>query len=362
MSKPKVVLGMSGGVDSSVAAILLKNQGYEVIGLMMHLWVDESFENALENQIRAEEDAKKVADILGIEFHIVNFEKEFKEEVVNPFLSEYAKGATPNPCVYCNKKIKFGRFYDKALELGADFVSTGHYAKIVEDENGNKCIGFANNRAKDQSYVLYHLNQDKINHLLLPLSEYTKEEIRNLAKTHNLPVFNKKESQEICFIPDDDYKKFLQKYGKIKNKKGNVVNTRGEKIGEHKGIANYTIGQRKGLGIAASTPLYVVDINSVRNEIVLGNRKESMFKGIIVKELFLKNKKEFAKGLEIMIKIRYNAKPTKAYINNLNKNNESKIIFETPQMAPAPGQFAVFYKDDCCIGGGIIVKGINNIN
>lgn len=361
-NKPKVVLGMSGGVDSSVAAVLLKEQGYEVIGLMMHLWVDKSSENALENQISSENDAKKVADILGIEFHIVDFEKEFKEDVVNSFLSEYEKGVTPNPCVYCNKKIKFGRFYDKALELGADFISTGHYAKIVKDENGNKCIGFADNRAKDQSYVLYHLNQEKINHLLLPLSDYTKEEIRNLAKKHNLPVFNKKESQEICFIPDDDYKKFLLKYGTVKNKKGNVVSTSGEKIGEHNGIANYTIGQRKGLGIAAPTPLYVVEINTARNEIVLGTRIESMCKGIVVKDIFLKNKKELENGLEIMMKIRYNAKPTKAYINHVNKNNEGEFIFETPQMSPAPGQFAVFYKDDCCIGGGVILKGINNNN
>ena len=362
ISKPKVVLGMSGGVDSSVAALLLKNKGYEVVGLMMHLWVDESSENALENQIKSEKDAKKVADILGIEFHIVNFEKEFKEDVVKKFLSEYEKGVTPNPCVYCNKKIKFGCFYDKALELGADFISTGHYAKITKNIDGNKCIGFADNRAKDQSYVLYHLDQDKINHLILPLSDYTKEEIRSLAKKHKLPVFDKKESQEICFIPDDDYKKFLKKYGKTKSKKGNVVNTSGEKIGEHNGIVNYTIGQRKGLGIASATPLYVVEINALRNEIVLGTREESNCKGIVVDEVVFTNKQDFEDGSDIMIKIRYNAKPTKAYIRHMNKKNEVKIIFETPQMSPAPGQFAVFYKDNCCIGGGIIAKGINNNN
>jgi tRNA-specific 2-thiouridylase len=361
INKPKVVVGMSGGVDSSVAAALLKEQGYEVIGLMMHLWMDKSAKDALKNQIEAENDAKKVADILGIKLHIVNFEKEFKEEVVNYFLREYKKGLTPNPCVHCNKKIKFGYFYDKALELGADFISTGHYAKIVRDKNGNKCIGFADNKAKDQSYVLYNLSQDKINHLLLPLSKYTKDEIRSLAKKFNLPVFNKKDSQEICFIPDNDYKKFLQKYGKVKNKKGLVVNTKGEKLGEHKGIENYTIGQRKGLGIAASTPMYVVEINPFKNEIVLGDRKDSMLKEILVKDIVVPHKNVLSVGLEIMVKIRYNAKPAKAYIKNIT-DDEAKIVFDTPLMSPAPGQSAVFYKDDCCIGGGIIAKDLNNNN
>lgn len=356
--KKRVAIAMSGGVDSSVAAALLLQQGYEVIGLTMRLWMDPTTEAAAKRAATTETDAAKVAGILGIEHHILDFKDVFRKTVVEYFLDEYKDGRTPNPCVFCNKKIKFGVLYEKARELGCDYLATGHYVQVVEDEQGLKRIGMAEYVNKDQSYVLYHLNQDILNHVLFPLGKYDKSQVRELARNFNLPVFAKGDSQEICFIPDDDHHRFLNMYGKGKEKPGNIVDNKGHILGRHKGISHYTIGQRKGLGIAASTPLYVIKIDAERNEIVLGNTADSICQGFIAQDTVFSDGKELIERKAITVKIRYNAKPVDAFVEKGRQKGECIVTFAVPQKAPTPGQAAVFYQGDRCIGGGTIIEGI----
>lgn len=358
LNNKTVAIAMSGGVDSSVAAALLLQKGYKVIGITMKLWVDNQLNVSTKELSSSEKDAATVASLLGIEHHILDLSDFFRQNVVQYFLDEYKAGRTPNPCVFCNKRVKFGVLYDKARELGADYLATGHYARIKEDAEGFKHVAMAKNIAKDQSYVLYHLNQEQLNHVLFPLGDYDKVQVRELAKELNLPVFNKKDSQDICFIPDNDYHRFLNAFSHEKS--GNIINTKGQILGKHHGISHYTIGQRKGLGIAATAPLYVVEIDAEKNVIVLADAEESLRDGMTVSDAFFSNGLSLKAKMAVKVKIRYNAKPVDAFIEPDICEGQVKVTFKQPLRGIAPGQAAVFYEDDYCIGGGTILNSIKS--
>ena len=349
--KKKVLLGMSGGVDSSVSAILLKQAGYEVIGATMNLWVPEE-SNCCESQ--AVHDAKRVCDKLEIPHYILNFKEEFKCKVVDKFISEYKNAKTPNPCVECNKYLKFGAFYQKAKDLGCDYIATGHYAKTEFSEKYNRYVlKMSEEVKKDQTYFLYTIPKEEIKHILFPLQNLkTKLDTRKIATEYNLEVAQKNDSQEICFILNDDYKSFLSKY--INNIPGNFVLASGEILGKHTGITNYTIGQRKGLGIAYKEPLYVININTEKNEIILGEEKELYSKELIANELNWLIFDKLENNFECYAKIRYRSKAAKANIIIQDENNV-KVIFNESQRAITKGQSVVFYDEDgIVIGGGKI--------
>ena len=362
--RKRVVLGMSGGVDSSVAAILLKEQGYDVIGVFMANW-EEKDENGV---CMAEEDYKDViavAEQLEIPYYSVNFVKEYWDKVFTYFLDEYKRGRTPNPDVMCNKEIKFRAFLDYAMKLGADYVATGHYARIiheeVEDENGKRIKstmlrGVDDN--KDQTYFLCQLSQEQLEKVLFPLGEYTKPQIREIAEKYNLATAKKKDSTGICFIGERDFNKFLSQY--LPAKGGNIVNTQGKVLGHHNGLMYYTIGQRKGIGIGntkegTGEPWFVVDKDLEKNELIVTQGDNSVLysKGLIATDFNFINEVQFP--LECTVKFRYRQKDTKAVINKLDEN-EYEVIFDEPQKAVTLGQIVVAYDDEVCLGGGVIDK------
>lgn len=348
LTKKKVLLGMSGGVDSSVAAYLLKEEGYDVVGVNMKLWnrPDES----------DVADAIAVCEKLDIPFHVIDLQKEFKGKVIENFIKEYEAGHTPNPCVFCNKNIKFGDLFAKADELGCDYIATGHYALIEYNEDkGVHELKRASNSDKDQTYVMYNLSQEKLSRILFPIGRYNKTQIRGIAEKIGLKVHNKPDSQDICFIPDNDYEKFLKEKTDIRVNKGIFVDKDGNKLGDHKGIISYTIGQRKGLGITFGKPTYVIDINAKDNTIVLGDNEDLFRTELVAKEANfipfaiedLDEEKKFD------AKIRYSSKLSKASVKNLG-GNRIRVIFDEAQRAITKGQSVVFYDGDCLIGGGII--------
>ena len=349
--KKKVLLGMSGGVDSSVSAILLKQAGYEVIGATMILW------NGNTSIIQ---DAKKVCEELEIQHVVLNYEEQFRKHVINDFISCYQCATTPNPCIECNRYLKFGVLYETAKELGCDFIATGHYAKTKwNDEYKQYILTKSNSEKKDQSYFLYSISSEVLDKLLFPLSDFTdKTEIRKIAEENNLVVAKKKDSQEICFIPDDDYAKFLQENGS-KIKEGNIVLKDGTTLGKHKGLFYYTVGQRKGLGIAYPEPLYVLDLNIKKNEVVVGREEQLYSKELYANDLnFLIKNINLTKPIEVMAKVRYRSKPAKAVLEIIKKDNvidKAKVVFEEPQRAVTSGQSVVFYIDDIVLGGGKII-------
>ena len=348
MSK-RVVLGMSGGVDSSASAVILKQKGYEVIGATMKLWE----QGCLNNHAN---DAKKVCEKLNIEHHIFDCQNKFKNHVVDDFIQCYECGKTPNPCVECNKYLKFGEFYKKAEELECDYIATGHYAKVEYSEKYNQFVlKKSNEEHKDQSYFLYRIPKEILSKIIFPLEKYSnKEEIRNIARENGLIVSEKKESQEICFIPDNDYVGFIKDNSNNKFKEGNIVNNKGEILGKHNGIINYTVGQRKGLGISYKEPLYVLKIDKEKNQVIVGTEQELYTNEVFIEDInYLVTDLE-NKEIEVEAKVRYRAKPAKARLYPLG-NGKAKFIFEQPQRAITPGQSLVFYIDDIVIGGGKIV-------
>lgn len=350
LDKNKVAIGLSGGVDSTAAAYILKEEGYEVIGLTMKLFDNFDEEgNLIEDSSII--DARKVAKKLNIEHHVLDYRGVFKKEIINNFRDEYIKGRTPNPCVRCNRLIKFGALLTSAHDLGAYYLATGHYSRIVYDDvlDEYKVLkGTA--EKKDQAYMFHVLNQDKLKHIMFPLGEFkTKEKIREIAQAVDITLADKEESQDICFIKDNDYSKFLDEKLNVKPKYGNFVDIYGKVLGKHKGIVNYTIGQRRGLGIAIGKPAYVIKINPKRNEVVIGDNAHTFKKGFIGGQYnFLKDIK--VDGLEVEVKIRYSARPSKARIYKIN-NNQLKVIFDKKERAITPGQAAVFYIGDEVIGG-----------
>ncbi len=351
MENKKVLLGMSGGVDSSVSALLLKERGYEVIGTTLELFAGSSCCN-----IDTYLDAKNVCSQLGIPHFTFDYKKEFREKVIDDFIECYSNCKTPNPCIECNKYMKFGVMYEKAKELGCNYIATGHYAKTEYSEKYKRWV-LKKSKAgrKDQSYVLWNIPKDLIEHVIFPLSDFeAKEEIRKIARDNNLKVANKPDSEDICFVPDGNYKRFLEENSDIKPKIGDIVNLNGKVLGKHKGLYHYTIGQRRGLGISNKTPLFVLGFNKDKSQVIVGEEKDLYKKEIEVKDINLLLFDKIEGKLEVNVKTRYSAKEAKATIYQEN-DDIIKIIFDEPQRAITPGQSAVFYIDDIVVGGGKII-------
>lgn len=339
-----VLIGMSGGVDSSVSALILKRLGYKVIGATMNL-----FENENSNS----KDAKDVCNKLSIEHITLDYKKEFKENVINYFIDSYKSAKTPNPCVMCNKKLKFGYLYKYVLDNSIDYIATGHYAKVeYSDKYKRYVLKKADNLTKDQSYFLYGIPKEVLPHILFPLSNFSsKEEIRKIAKDNNIKTASKSDSQDICFI-STNYKDYLIKNSDIKETSGNVL-LNGKVIGKHTGLYKYTIGQRKGLGIAYEKPLYVVGFNASNNELIVGLEEDLYVKSFKVKNYNLLLVDEIKAPLEVNVKTRYKSKEYKALIS-MDKDLIN-VEFIEPQKGVTKGQFAVFYIDDIVLGGGEII-------
>ena len=339
--KKKVLLGMSGGVDSSVSAIILQEQGYEVIGVTLNLFSCASCCSYI--------DVKSVCNTLGIPHFIIEGKDVFQKYVINDFINCYKKCTTPNPCIECNKYMKFGLMYEKAKELGCNYIATGHYAKTEYCEKYNQYV-----LKKDQSYVLYNLPQDMIDKVLFPLANFeSKDEIRKIAKEHNLIVANKPDSEDICFIPDGNYKKFLEQNSDLKAKEGNIVTRQGKVIGKHTGLYKYTIGQRKGLGISNPVSLFVIGFNQEKNELIVGEEKELYSKQLNAIDVNWMIKDKLKEKIQVSAKTRYSTKESKAIIYPI-ENGKMKVEFIEPQRAITPGQSIVFYDGDIVLGGGKI--------
>jgi tRNA-specific 2-thiouridylase len=359
-AKPRVVIAMSGGVDSSLTAALLLHQGYDVIGVTMQIWDTETVTDDPESRgccsLSAVGDARRVADKLGIPYYVMNFRKMFENTVINYFIREYAAGKTPNPCIACNRFVKFEGLLQKSFNLGAEYVATGHYARIQYDsERQRYLLRKGIDATKDQSYALYHLNQHTLRHFLMPLGEYTKVQTRQMARDLGLAVAEKPDSQEICFVPNDDYKAYLEDKAPEVLKPGNIVDAHGRILGKHKGLPLYTVGQRKGLGIAAGWPLYVVALDYDRNEVIVGSDEDVFADELIAHDMNFITFDTLDKAITVGAKIRYSAKEATAEVTPL-PDGKVNVKFAQPQRAITPGQSVVFYDGDIVVGGGIISK------
>lgn len=342
----KVLIAMSGGVDSSLAAYLLKNSGYDVTGVTMCMGVKTCDEKVRCCGPAAVDDAKRVCHRLEIPHYTLDFSKDLEEKVISKFISEYLRGSTPNPCVDCNKFLKFGLLLEKAIAMGFDFLATGHYARI-EKNNGRIVLRKGKDKVKDQSYFLYPIKKERLKSILFPLAEFTKEEVREIARKVDLPVACKPQSQDICFI-QDDYRKFISE--RVSNiKPGPIVDLDGNIRGMHRGLFFYTVGQREKLGISNSTPLYVVSVDTEKNQLIVGKKKDLQARGFIASDLNL-----LVKDLpqEASVRIRYGHKASKCEISK--QISKVKVIFKEKQEAITPGQSAVFYDNDIVLGGGVI--------
>ena len=355
----KVVVGMSGGVDSSVAACLLKEQGYDVIGVTMQIWQEEEPEQVEENGgccgLSAVDDARRVAWSLDIPYYVMNFRKEFKACVMDYFVDEYLHGHTPNPCIACNRYVKWEALLNRSMEIGADYIATGHYARVMQLPNGRYTIQNSVTAAKDQTYALYNLTQEQLSRTLMPVGAYTKDEIRQIAEDHGLEVAKKKDSMEICFIPDNDYAGFIERNVENVPGPGNFVDMDGNVIGRHKGITHYTVGQRKGLNLAMGRPVFVTEIRPETNEVVIGDNDDVFSDHLVCGNVnWMAVDGLHGEEKTVMAKIRYSHKGAPCVIREL-EDGRVECRFETPQRAITPGQAVVFYENDYVFGGGTIL-------
>jgi len=355
----KVVVGMSGGVDSSVAAYLLKEQGYDVIGVTMQIWQDEDKETVEENAgccgLSAVDDARRVANALDIPYYVMNFKQEFSDNVIDYFVDDYLKGQTPNPCIACNRYVKWESLLYRSMNIGADFIATGHYAQVIKLDNGRYTLKKSVTDRKDQTYALYNLTQEQLKRTLMPVGVYDKETIRKIAEKINLRIANKPDSQEICFIPDNNYGRFIEEYTGEKIKPGNFVDLEGNILGKHKGIIYYTIGQRKGLGLSLGRPAFVVEIRPETNEVVIGTNEDTFSKELYANNLNFMAIDGIKDKITCEAKIRYSHKAANCTVEIIDEDTV-KCTFVEAQRAITPGQAVVFYDGDLVIGGGTIIK------
>lgn len=357
VQKKRVVLGMSGGVDSSAAAALLIQQGWDVIGITLKLWPQDCVSRAEDKCCgpQAVTDARSVAHKLNIPYYLVDEAEDFQKVVINYFAEEYRAGRTPNPCVMCNEHLKFGNLINRAKQLGADHIATGHYARIECNEEGRYLLKRGRDLRKDQSYFLFSLRQEQLSRVVFPLGELTKSDTREVARECTLKTADKEESMEICFVPDKDYGRFLQQANLVQKHRGEIVDLHGHVLGHHEGIEFYTIGQRKGLGLSSPKPLYVIELDAANNRVVVGD-DTALDRDELVAERC--NWIPFAEppvSFDVIAKIRYNHPGTPATVTPL-ANGRAKVKLHTPQRAITPGQACVFYQDDLVVGGGWISR------
>lgn len=356
--KKRVVVGMSGGVDSSVAAYLLKEQGYDVIGVTMQIWQDEPDYVQQENGgccgLSAVDDARRVANALQIPYYVMNFKKEFKSNVIDYFVNEYKNGRTPNPCIACNRYVKWESLLHRSLEIGADYIATGHYARIEQLANGRFALRNSVTARKDQTYALYNLTQEQLSKTLMPVGNYHKSEIRKIAEDIGIPVAHKPESMEICFVPDNDYAGYITRETGYEAKPGNFVDLNGNILGQHKGIIQYTVGQRKGLGLAMGHPVFVVAIRPETNEVVIGENKDVFAPKLYANNLNFMTIEELTEPMHVKAKIRYNHDGCGCTIKMAGKDL-LECTFDEPQRAITPGQALVLYDGEYVLGGGTII-------
>lgn len=357
IKRRRIAVAMSGGVDSSLAAALLKKKGYEVIGVTFRMWPKEECGSSTGRaccNLEAVTRARAVAGSLNIPYYVFDFSEEFKKRVIDYFCEQYLKGLTPNPCIICNEKIKFGLLHEKAHSLDADLIATGHYARIdYNRKNGRYILKVGKGGEKDQTYFLFSLSQDQLSHTIFPLSDYTKDKTRLLAKKFKLMTFNTASSQDICFIQDQDYAEYIKKKTGVEIKEGDIVDKTGKILGRHRGIPFYTIGQRRGLGIAYKEPLYVTGIDRKTNRIIVGIKKDVLRKSLIAHQLNWIAIENINKPMRLKAKIRYNHKAEIALVVPISPDMV-RVDFDSAQEAPTPGQAVVFYDRDVVVGGGWI--------
>ncbi len=360
--KKSVLIGMSGGVDSSTAALILKEQGYHVIGVTLKFLDDVDDDTCTINpklgktccSLEDVEDARRVCYKLGIEHHVFNFVNDFRNHVINPFIKSYQNGETPNPCIECNRHIKFDKMLARANVMNCDYIATGHYSKIIFDDESNRyLLTKAKDTAKDQTYMLHSLTQQQLSRTLFPLGGMTKPEIREIAEKNGLINARKPDSQDICFVKDGDYAKFIEKEDNYKSIPGNFVDDDGKILGKHKGIIHYTIGQRKGLGLSFDSPRYVTAKDISTNTVTLGKADQLLKNKLFARQCNFISIEKLDKPLQVMAKTRYSQAETPATISK--ENNDLVLVeFDSPQRAITQGQSVVFYKDNIVVGGGII--------
>ncbi len=353
-----VVVGMSGGVDSSVAAYLLKKQGYHVIGVTMQIWQDEEQQEQESEAgccgLSAVEDARRVSQVLDIPYYVMNFKQDFKIHVIDYFINEYQAGRTPNPCIACNRYVKWESLLKRSMEIGADYIATGHYARIRHMNNGRYAIEKSVTDGKDQSYALYNLTQQQLARTLMPIGEYEKDRVREIANEAGLPVAHKPDSMEICFVPDGDYASYIEEAKGVKSEPGDFVDMQGHVLGRHRGIIHYTVGQRKGLNLALGYPAFVVRIKLETNEIVVGRLEDNLSEKVYISHVNHMSEQNFSEYKTYLGKIRYNHGGSHCTVRRL-EDDLYECIFTEPQRAVTPGQALVLYDGSLVAGGGTIL-------